>query len=170
MLKKFFDGLIFGSGFSISILLVLYLALIFLTPFSLHSRVEGPNPISALSQLEEEEGPSFHELPLEKQIEKSSVIALANFEPGEDGKMKAVFTEFLKRDPNVTFYYEIGDEYPSASYYPRENTLHGDGLIVFFIGSPASMRMSMSYSGERIGGLGDLPLKLLREKCSDGGA
>jgi len=32
-------------------------------------------------------------------------------------------------------------------------------------GNPADMRYSVSYSGERIDGLGGLPLALMREKC-----
>ena len=79
--------------------------------------------------------------------------------------MKAVIKEFLKKDPEVTFHYEIGDEYPSASFYPKPGTDRGDGLVAFFVGSPAEMRLSMTYSGDQISGLGDLPLELFRKKC-----
>lgn len=79
--------------------------------------------------------------------------------------MKAVITEFLKKDANVTIYYGMGDEYPSSSYYPKEKTGYGDGVVIFFTGSPAMIKMSMTYSGDRIHGLGDLPVELLRKKC-----
>ena len=40
--------------------------------------------------------------------------------------------------------------------------------IAFSIGSMLStMKMSMSYSGDRIHSLGDIPLELFREKCND---
>jgi hypothetical protein len=57
------------------------------------------------------------------------------------------------------------DEYSAASYYPKQGTSHGDGIVIFFDGSPAMMRLSMSYSGDRIQSLGDMPLELLRAKC-----
>ena len=41
----------------------------------------------------------------------------------------------------------------------------GDGEVVFFTGSPAMMQLAMSYSEDRIRGLGDMPLALLREKA-----
>jgi len=109
----------------------------------------------------------FHELELDQQIEQSSVIAIARYEPGNNGEVKAIITEILKKDPNTTFYYNIGDEYKSSSYYPRDNTRYGDGVVIFFTGSPANMRMSMSYHGDRIRSLGDLPIELLRKKCKE---
>jgi hypothetical protein len=72
--------------------------------------------------------------------------------------------------PGTTFYYEIGDEFPGSSFYPEGRTNYGDGLVIFFTGSPAMMRLSMTYSGDRIRSLGDLPLKLLREKCKEADA
>lgn len=168
VLKKFFDGLVFGLGFALSFILIAWLAA-FLVPMLI--RPEGGTASVGVSShtpsINKEHGPAFHELPLEEQIRKSSVIALARFEPAPDGKMKAIFTEFLKLDPGTMFYYKKGDEYPSASYYPKEGMSHGDGLVVFFVGSPASMRMSMTYSGDRIHSLGDIPLELFRQKCDE---
>ena len=81
--------------------------------------------------------------------------------------MRAIIKEFLKKESNTTIYYDIGDEYPSSSYYPREGTRYGDGVIIFFTVSPATMRMSMSFSGDRIHSLGDIPIELFKEKCND---
>jgi hypothetical protein len=44
---------------------------------------------------------------------------------------------------------------------------YGDGVVIFFTGSPASMSMSMSFSGDRIHGLGDIPLQLFKQKCEE---
>src|SRR5688572_25529893 len=110
--------------------------------------------------------PNFHELPLEEQIRAASVIALVRYEPASGGKVKAVIKEFLKKDPGVELHYNIGDEYAHASHYAGGGSDHGDGVIVFFVGSPAEMRMSTTYSGDRIRGLGDIPLELFREKCT----
>ena len=73
--------------------------------------------------------------------------------------------EFLKKESGVTVYYHLGDEHAPSSHYPKANTDYGDGVIIFFTGSPAVMQMSMSYSGDRIRGLADMPLELFRQQC-----
>lgn len=180
MFKKFTEGLVFGGGFAISFVAIWYVAAYLISPMFIASRIEheankhlselGANiqpskPGSA--EASRESAVPFHELGLEDQIKNSSVIALAKYERDPDGKMKAIIKEFLKKEPNVTIYYKIGEEYPSSSYYPKDNTSYGDGVVIFFTGSPATMRMSMSYSGDRIRGLGDLPLELFRKKCKE---
>ena len=117
-----------------------------------------------------ESGKQFHELGIDEQIKKASVIALARYERASDGQMKAIVKEFPKKEPDVQLYYSVGDEYRPSSYYPREKTHYGDGVVIFFAGSPATMRMSMTYSGDRIHGLGDIPIELFRKKCREPGA
>lgn len=167
MLRKFFEGLVFGAGFSLAFVAIAWLAVSLLLPVTFPSvettRVDKDGPQQA--QLAQESVLKFHDLPVEEQIKQASVIALARYEPASDGKMKAILKEFLKKYPKTTIYYAIGDEYPSASYYPNESTNYGDGVVLFFVGSPAQMRMSTTYSGDRIRGLGDIPLALFRKKC-----
>ena len=171
MFKKFAEGLVFGAGFAISVAIVWTIATSVLLPFATTSRVSPPSrSITAFQEHDGEPAPEvseqpFHELPIEEQIAAASVIAVATYEPAEDGRMKAVLKEFLKKDSDVTIYYELGDELPESSYYPKPNTRYGDGVVIFFEGSPAMMRRSMSYSGDRIMTLGDMPMKLFRSKC-----
>lgn len=178
MMRKFTEGLVFGAGFAISFLVLWYAAAYWVTPVITASRIDQINEdlspeLSVTGSrdrpeiLVDEQTKPFHEMPIEDQIKASSAIALARYEKGSDGKMRAVIQEFLKKDPDATIYYDVGDEYPHSSYYPTENTSYGDGVIIFFVGSPAQMRMAMTFSGDRIGGLGDLPLVLLREKCAE---
>src|SRR5688572_12854691 len=47
----------------------------------------------------------FHEWPLEEQIDKATVIAIARYDR-EDGKRKCVFSEILKQEPGTTFSYK----------------------------------------------------------------
>lgn len=168
MLRKFFDGLVFGSGFSLAFVAIVWGSISILFPMSFHG---SEQPVAINSQAEQsiqqpqQPTPQFYELSIEEQIKQASVIGLARFEPSSDGQKKAIFREFLKREPNTTFYYNIGDEYPSASYYPKEGIGHGDGVIVFFEGSPASMKVSMTYTGNRIHSLGDIPIELFKKKC-----
>lgn len=168
MPRKFLEGLVFGTGFALAFVVIAWLGFSLLIPMSLHSseqpvamNTQEPPPTPQPQQAV----PQFYELPIEEQIKQASVIGLARFEPSQDGKRKAIFREFLKKDQNTAFYYAIGDEYPSASFYPKEGTDHGDGVIVFFVGSPANMRLSMTYTGDRIHSLGDIPLELFRKKC-----
>lgn len=168
MLKKFTDGLIFGAGFAISCMVIFFSASFLILPMFMSKHIEYPTGIEQ-SNVVAQSHPSipFHDLGLEEQIKQSSVIALAKFEPAPDGQMKAIIKEFLKKDPGVTIYYNIGDEHPSSSYYLQKDVGHGDGLVIFFTGSPANMKMSMSYSGDRIQGLGDIPVELFKKKCGE---
>jgi hypothetical protein len=178
MLKKFNEGLLFGGGFAISFVTVWYVAAYLITPMfssflarEVNMQLSGTGWEGQSTEKRYEEPaknePPFHELTLEEKIKSASVIALARYERGADGMMRAIIKEFLKKEPDVTIYYDVGDEYQPSSYYPKENTSYGDGMVIFFVGSPASMRMSMSYSGDRIRSLGDLPLELFRRKCQD---
>lgn len=168
MPRKFLEGLVFGTGFALAFVAVVLGAVSLIVPMTFHS---SEQPVAMNSQeppptpQAQQSVAQFYELPIEEQIKQSSVIGLARYEPSPDGKRKAIFREFLKKDPNTTIYYAIGDEYPTASYYPKEGTNYGDGVIIFFVGSPANMRQSMTYTGDRIHSLGDIPLELFRKKC-----
>ncbi|MHB8729920.1 MAG: hypothetical protein ACYC9K_12935 [Sulfuricaulis sp.] len=180
MLKKFTEGLVYGGGFAISFIAVWYIAVYLISPMFIASRFEQEvnkhlSETGAKTQTPNksdvgtfhEPGKPFYELGIEEQIKKSSVIALARYERSSDGRMKAVLKEFLKKEPNVTIYYNIGDEYKTSSYYPKDKTDYGDGVVIFFTGSPATMQMSMTYSGDRIHSLGDIPLELFKKKCKE---
>jgi hypothetical protein len=104
----------------------------------------------------------FHAWSLEKQIESASVIALAEHKVA-DGKVRTYITEIFRQQPDVTFNYKVGDEYASHAQPVRENTTYGDGEVMFFVGSPAGFIYSTTYSGDRILGMGDLPISTLRK-------
>ena len=177
MLNKFKEGLVFGGGFAISFIAVWYFAAYLITPMLVNEKIENinemqqslsstnahvPSQTTVISQPKKQ----FYELSSEEQIKTASVIFLTKYEPAQDGKVKAVVSQILKKDDNVTFHYKIGDEFAPSSYYPRENTSYGDGLVVFFAGSPPSQKMSMSYEGDRIRSLGDMPIELFKNKCN----
>ncbi len=165
MIKKFLNGLVFGAGFAIAFLLVGWVVLGLLLPGTVTPGEPLPafyGPSIAIKEPIEE---PFSDLTLEAKIEASSVIALLRYEPSLDGKsMRAIFEELLKKVPGTTFPYEVGDEFPRGSIYPEGETIHKEGMVVFFTGSPAAFRMSTTYSGDRIGGLENIPLELLRKK------
>ena len=168
MLRKFAEGLVFGGGFAIAFVLIAMVAMSVMFSAGPPSHMRSSSMTFTTDGGDDadriEEKP-FHELPVEEQIKEASVIALARYESAEDGRMKAVLREFLKKNEGIELYYGVGDEYRPSSYYPKDGTKYGDGLVIFFTGSPAMMRQSMSYSGDRIHSLGDMPLELLRDKC-----
>ena len=174
MLKRFTDGLIFGSGFAIAFIALWYFASFLIYPtfvqsyYDNHTTIENHDAESShkLPDLKSREPlRPFHELELDDQIKTSSFIALASYQTSSDGKKIAVIKEFIKQDPDSTIYYKVGDEYKPSSFYPKANQNFSENIIIFFVGSPAIMKLSMTYSGDRIHGLGDIPVELLRNKC-----
>jgi hypothetical protein len=144
----------------VAIYLVAYVPWIKLSWNNREISSESPSS-SSLRSLPQYE--RFYDLPLDKQIDAASVIALAQYQK-EGEKLKCVVSEILKRSPNTEFYFKVGDEYPQCSRYPKANESYGDGQIMFFVGSPAQFRYSTSFEGDRLTGLGDMPIALLRAK------
>jgi hypothetical protein len=178
MFKRFTDGLIFGAGFAVAFIAIWYVAAYTLYPMIISSATQVANreladfgstiPSDSPSpQIKREPSKPFYELSAEELIKNSSVIALATYEKASDGKMKAIIKEFLKKEPDAKIYYNIGDEYPSSSYYPSADRFRGDGVVLFFTGSPTRMGLSTTYTGDRISGLSDIPVKLFRKKCKE---
>ena len=170
MLKKFWSGFVFGAGFSVAVALAAWLMIQVSSMRSDGSPVYfGSAPALRESGQQEVIGtqyPLLHDLPIEQRVERASVIIVTKFESAADGRKKAVVAEILKQAPGTRFNYKVGDEYPAASYYPREGVDRGDGSVVFFEGVPAEMRYSSTYRDGRISGLGDIPLELFRDKCA----
>ena len=177
MFNKFKEGLVYGGGFAISFIAVWYFAAYLITPMLVNDQIEKINKIQRTLSSSNEHAPSqttisqpqkqFYELSPEEQIKTASVIIITKYEPAKDGKVKAIVSQILKKDDNVTFHYKIGDELTSSSYYPKEKTSYGDGLVVFFAGNPPMQKMSMSYEGDRIRSLGDMPIELFKNKCNE---
>ncbi len=180
MLKKFADGLAFGAGFSISFVVLWLIATIVIYPLYFESQMSDisgaeivfpdKNDDNSLTAYPAFDGEPFFDLSIEEQIAKSSAIALVKYEPTNDGRMQAIIVEYLKIQPGTEIRYAVGDEFRDSSYYPNENEKRGDGAVIFFSGSPATMKLSTSVYGDRVTGLNDIPLALFREKCNDSAA
>ena len=137
--------------------------------FTMRGNSSEPQPTGSLSTAPKavERYEKFYELPIEKQIDAASVIALAKYQKDGD-RMKCVITEILKQAPNTKFYYNIGDEYRQCSHYSKPGEDRGDGQIMFFVGNPAEFRYSSSFRGDRLTGMGDMPFDLLRKQIKGG--
>ncbi len=180
MFNKFWEGMVFGAGFSVAFIIISYAADFAISPallnyklkqvaippsFQTNHSVSTPGVSDAPSSPEHQR--PFHELTPDEQIQSATAIALATYEKQPDGRMAATIKEFLKKKDGITIHYQVGDEYPDASYYPSERKGYGDGVIIFFIGSPAAMQSATTYTGNRIIGLGNMPLELFRSKCKE---
>ena len=98
---------------------------------------------------------------LARKIDQSTAILLTENEE-RDGKIFSKVFEVLKLDPDVAFYYEVGDVM-GPPIEAKSGTRYGEGQVVFCEGSPATMRSATSIHRGRAPGLGDMPLSILRE-------
>lgn len=138
-----------------------------LSPFVFATRIADALPVmvSTGSHRMSDQYAGFSEWPLERKIKSASAIIVTTYKQ-EGPKLKSSVAEIIKQEPGTILNYKIGDEYPQGSRYPRDNANYGDGEVVFFVGSPASMRYSLSYSEGRILGLGDMPLTMFKDMAA----
>ncbi len=175
MLSKFVSGLVVGLGFSVSVVVVVSLWFFLIVPNFMRSQQITETGTSTSVPIENVYPyiDNFHELPVEKKIEKSTAIIVTRISKNEDGVYKAIVSEVLKKQDGVELYYRPGDIYDDHSdynEYEKDNRNIPEGFIVFMGGNPAQMRYSTSYSGgNRISSLGDIPMILFREKCGKSG-
>ena len=169
MLKKFFSGAIFGTGFSIAGLCIYTAWMFFVLPLligqNFNSEVvvtENPSQLQHFVNT-----PNFHELSVDKKIELATAIIIVKFEEGENGNYISVVEDILKKEEGVQLYYNVGELYEDASHYKVADEYVPTRAIIFMQGNPATMRFSTTFEGERVRGLGGISLALLREKCSD---
>jgi len=104
----------------------------------------------------------FDRLSPEERVHTASVIALAKYQRS-GSTLRCVISEILKQTTDTKFYYKVGDEFRAGNQRVIENTDFGDGEILFFTGSPARLELITAYRADRITGLGDMPISLLRE-------
>ena len=104
----------------------------------------------------------FDRLSPEERVHAASVIALAKWQRS-GSTLRCVISEILKQTPDTKFYYKVGDEFSRGNQHTAENADFGDGEILFFTGSPARLEETVAYRHDRITGLGDMPISVLRE-------
>jgi len=106
------------------------------------------------------EGKDFNELTNEKQIKYASAILLTKWVKSPRQKTRAIVSEIVKHKPGTELHFKVGDEYPT--YGRPDSECAGDGEVVLMVDSPAQMRSSSSYTGDRLDSLG-MTLAELRE-------
>jgi len=104
----------------------------------------------------------FDGLSPEQRVQSASVIALAQWQRSGP-TLRCVISEILKQTPDTKFYYKVGDEFRAGNQRATENADFGDGLVLFFAGSPARLQETVAYRHDRITGMGDMSIPTLRE-------
>ena len=104
---------------------------------------------------------------VDEKIELATAIIVVRYEEGGNGNYKSVVEDVLKQEEGVELYYSVGEVYESDSHLKISDDFVPTRSIVFMQGSPAIMRFSTTFDGERIRGLGGISLALLKEKCND---
>ena len=104
----------------------------------------------------------FSHLSPAKQVQNSTVIALATYQKS-GSTLKCVISEILKHAPHTEFYYKVGDEFRTGNHSATDGADYGDGQVLFFSGSPARLEIAVAVHGDRISGMGDMPISMLRE-------
>ena len=104
----------------------------------------------------------FSHLSPEKQVQISTVIALATYVKS-DSTLKCVNSEILKHAPDTAFYYKVGDEFRPDSHRTSEEDRLWRWADLIPTGSPARLEIAVAVHGDRISGMGDIPVSMFRE-------
>lgn len=146
----------------------------FLMPFALARQINQIAHTDAVDALldqarHQEQYPDFHTWPLQQQIQVASVIVLTRRQEGGVDGVHCQVAEILKQNKGTDFYYQIGDDYPlcGAAASDAANARDSEGEVLFFIGSPAAFRYSVSYARGKVASLGDMPLSALRKRVAE---
>ena len=177
MVKKFLDGLAFGAGFGISIVAIWVFA------SWVGSQLVSPPVISDTAspsaELRDQDGGTAVEdspfaiaertssLSPEERIAEANEIALVKYEESDDGLMRSIISEILKKDPDTELGLDVGEEFFRMSFYPEPNERRADAEILFLADPSGKSWSSMPIYGTRIPGLGNMPLDLFREKIEE---
>lgn len=153
MIKVFIKGLVFGSGFTIALIVIGFVATKYF-----ESRITSD--INALNA----ESNSWDSLSDEQKFLQATAIAIVRYSDGEEGVRIGSITEIHKSDPNIDIAYEIGQLYPDTNYYPKYKHDNRTGAILLIRGSSARNSGTWFLYDDRVAALGDMPLELLIKK------
>lgn len=98
----------------------------------------------------------------EDAIAESSVVAVLTYEQDGD-RYKAVLSEVLKKAPDASFDYQVGDEIKERSFESKNGESRGDGMVMFLAGSPPNFRRGVSIFDDRIHAFDAMPMAVFRE-------
>jgi hypothetical protein len=158
MFKTFIRGIVFGAGFSISLIIIMFIAKEILIN-DLESKYDNP---TFQSNYEE-----WHKLSDDEQLKKATAIAIIRYSDSEEGS-KIGTVEQIYTDDSVTLNIKVGDSYPSLKYYPRGDSLRErSGVLVVFRDSPPIEQSTLYLYDDRVAAYGDMPVEIAIKKFKE---
>lgn len=156
MLKTFIKGLVFGAGFSISLVVIMFIAKEMLIK-DLESEFDSPPSPSA----------EWRELSDDEQLKKATAIALARYSDSDDGS-KIAFIEQVYSDDSIKLNIKPGDPYPKLKYYPRGDSFRErTGVLIVFRDSPPIEQSTLFLYDDRVAAYGDMPIDIAIKKFKE---
>jgi hypothetical protein len=149
VIKTFIKGIVFGTGFSISVVIVLFIARELLIK-ELDLNYDIPDSSSA----------EWRDLSDDEELKKASAIALIRYSDtvSQDGSKNA-FVEKVFTDKSIKLDFGPGDPYPSLRYYPKNNSFRErTGVLVIFRDSPPIEQHTLFLYDDRVAAYGDMPV------------
>ena len=150
---KLLGGAAFGAG----ILLVYVLIFFLIAPHASYVPVPT-NDEKRFDATSSAHNLNFSTLTMEEKIKISSAIALGSYRHTKDGGSKIIIQEYLKKDPASRLTYAVGEEVSDALSQRAATDDFGDGVVIFFVGSPTQTKMTATYRNGVINGLDDISM------------
>lgn len=123
--------------------------------FQRHLTAAGKSPKNVLE--------NWQGLSLKDKVKRATVVLVTENQQ-KQGRIRAIVKEILKKAPNTSFYYNVGDEYgPASILQPKADTRYGDGSLVLLSGSSAIYQESYPIYGGSIPGLNEMPLSKVKK-------
>ncbi|MDP5212860.1 hypothetical protein ORJ66_07365 [Pseudoalteromonas tunicata] len=138
MFKLFIKGLVFGSGFIVSLLI--FEKLVALNSIEHDAIEDNLNKLMQTPNIY-----SFDKADLNEKITLASHVFVTKYEESENGFGNAIITKVLKNSETHPLPYSVGDIYPNDSYYLNDSAHKMDGSVVFYIGHEHRIRKSFLY-------------------------
>jgi len=157
-----FNKLFGGAAFGVGVLLIFLLFFFWVAPHISYVFVPMGGQTSFFNAPSLPHNMDFSQLTTEEKIKVSSAIAIASYQRSKEGGNRVIVQEFLKKDPASELTYAVGDEVPDALIHRPLSANLGDGVVIFFVGSPAQTKMTANYANGMIYGLNNISLNDFR--------
>ncbi|HKJ60968.1 MAG TPA: hypothetical protein VKA94_03090 [Hyphomicrobiales bacterium] len=164
---RFIGGLLFGAGFLVSFAILYFFALSITEPHM--DRIFGDKSVGYSTGHDRKDSISseeFSRLTADKKIARSSVVMITRYVPSETRKrVQVVAKDIFKKRLDIKFKYHANDRIEAVEFYPHAGTPYGDGSVIFFTGIPPAEKLEITYTGDKVAGLGSVPLDELQNLC-----
>lgn len=164
MIEKLLQGFMFGTGFIVAVILLVWLINVSDISFTSESKI-----ISSGESASFKEKANWRELDPTSKIEKTSGLVLLRFKEGEDKNMKAYADSVFSKDKSVKLPIEVGQRVESSDYYAQGgHSSNRDGVLLIYSGDPPKEMEGAYLYNDRLVGLQDMPLDLFLKKFDSG--